>query len=159
LVAGIDGLFTASLASMVWDVIGIDIDPNMLALARAKLTAVRAANYDLIEGDAYDVAELVREPVGFVFMANTLHGVPDKPRLAHAVAAALKPNGRFAIVNWHRRPREETTVLGRPRGPQTELRMAPDDVAAAVEPAGFIRAGVIELPPYHYGAIFKKPTE
>src|SRR5215475_12243785 len=80
-----DGLFTASLASMVRHVIGIDIDPNMLALARAKLTAVRAANYDLIEGDAYDVAELVREPVGFVFMANTFHGVPDKPRLAHAV--------------------------------------------------------------------------
>jgi len=35
--------------------------------------------------------------------------------------------------------------------------MTPDDVVAAVEPAGFIRVGVIELPPYHYGAIFQKP--
>jgi hypothetical protein len=34
--------------------------------------------------------------------------------------------------------------------------MTPDDVVATVEPAGFIRAGVIELPPYHYGAIFQK---
>ena len=78
---------------MVRHVIGIDIDPNMLALARAKLTAVRVANYDLIEGDAYDVAELVREPVGFVFMANTFRGVPDKPRLAHAVAAESSTRG------------------------------------------------------------------
>jgi hypothetical protein len=37
--------------------------------------------------------------------------------------------------------------------------MTPDDVAAVVEPAGFILACVVELPPYHYGAIFKKSTE
>jgi hypothetical protein len=52
---------------------------------------------------------------------------------------------------------EETLVLGQPRGPQTG--MTPADVAAAVEPAGFILACVVELPPYHYGAIFQKPTE
>src|SRR2546430_7094438 len=32
--------------------------------------------------------------------------------LARAVASVLQPRGLFAIVNWHRRPREETTVLG-----------------------------------------------
>jgi len=36
------------------------------------------------------------------------------------------------------------------------LRMTPEDVAAVVEPAGFVPSGVVELPPYHYGAIFKK---
>ena len=40
--------------------------------------------------------------------------------------------------------------------PQTELRMTPDDVAAAVEPAGFILTRIIGLPLYHYGAIFQK---
>ena len=30
----------------------------------------------------------------------------------------------FAIVNWHKRPREETPILGEPRGPKTELRMS-----------------------------------
>ncbi len=89
-------------------------------------------------------------------MANAFHGVPDKPRLARAVAAVLKTAGRFAIVNWHRRPREETTVLGQPRGPQTELRMTTVEVTTAVEPAVFILASVIELPLYHYGAIFRK---
>ncbi|HHB12481.1 MAG TPA: hypothetical protein ENK62_04715 [Chromatiales bacterium] len=43
-------------------------------------------------------------------MANTFHGVPDKTGLARAVHTALKPLGRFAIVNWYRRPRENTTT-------------------------------------------------
>ena len=153
-----DGLFTAPLALMSRHVIGIDIDPDMLAAARAEITAAGATNYELIEGDAYAVAQLVRRPVDYVLIANTFHGVPNKLRLACAVAMILKPGGRFAIVNWHRRPREETTVLGRPRGPKTEMRMAPNDVAATVTPAGFGLVNVIELPPYHYGAIFKKRT-
>jgi hypothetical protein len=37
--------------------------------------------------------------------------------------------------------------------------MPPADVAATVEPTGLKLAGVIELPPYHYGAIFEKPAE
>ena len=43
-----DGLFTVPLARMSRHVIGIDIDPGMLALTRAKLTAGGATNCDLI---------------------------------------------------------------------------------------------------------------
>jgi len=151
-----DGLFTAPLALMVRRVIAIDIDPGMLALARAKVTAAEATNCDFVEGDAYAVAELVRRSVDFVLIANTFHGVPDKARLARGVAAILKPGGRFAIINWHHRPRDETTVLGQPRGPKTEMRMKPSDVAAKVETANLKLVSVVELPPYHYGAIFEK---
>jgi ubiquinone/menaquinone biosynthesis C-methylase UbiE len=153
-----DGLFTAPLASMVRHVIAVDIDPEMLDAARAKVVAAGAANCEFVEGDAYAVADLVHRPMDFVLMANTFHGVPDKPSLARAVAMVLKPNGRFALVNWHRRPRDETTVLGKPRGPKTEMRMSPAEVAATVEPAGLKSVGVIELPPYHYGATFQKPA-
>jgi hypothetical protein len=61
----------------------------------------------------------------FVLLANTLHGVPDKLALVQAIAAVLRPAGLFAVVNWHSRPREETTVLSAERGPPTELRMSP----------------------------------
>lgn len=154
-----DGLFTAPLALMSRRVVGIDIDPGMLAAAQANITATGATNYDLIEGDAYAVAQQVRRPVEFVLIANTFHGVPDKLRLSRAVAAILKPAGRFAVVNWHRRPREETTVLGQPRGPKTEMRMTPADTVATITPAGLDLLNVIELPPYHYGAIFEKPAD
>jgi len=99
----------------------------------------------------------VTQPVDFVFMANAFHGVPDKPRLARAVYDVLKPAGRFAIINWHQRPREET-VLGEPRGPRTELRMSPDQTIAAVEPAGLKLSRIVEVLPYHYGAVFERPA-
>ena len=151
-----DGLFTAPLALIAGHVIGIDIDRGMLAVAQDKIKAVGATNCELIEGDAYAVADLVGRPVDYVLMANTFHGVPDKLRLARGVAAILKLGGRFTVINWHCLPREQTTVLGKPRGPKTDMRMEPSEVAATVEPAGFTLANVAELPPYHYGAIFRR---
>ena len=69
--------------------------------------------------------------------------------------------GRSVIAGCpvrHRRPRDETIVLGQPRGPKTEMQMTPADAVTTVEPAGLKLAGVIELPPYHYAAIFAKPA-
>jgi SAM-dependent methyltransferase len=153
-----DGLFTVPLMSLVRYVIAIDIDPRLLHLARKKVAAVGGtAACEFIEGDAYDIARMVRRPADVVLIANTFHGVPDKARLAGAAATVMNPDGRFIVVNWHKHPREETTVLGRPRGPRTELRMAPEEVAAAVAPAGLKPVQTVELPPHHYGAIFEKP--
>jgi ubiquinone/menaquinone biosynthesis C-methylase UbiE len=78
-----DGLFTAPLALMSQRVVGIDIDPNMLAATRAKMTASGATNYELIEGDAYDVVQLVHGPVDFVLMAKHL---PRRARQAAFLA-------------------------------------------------------------------------
>ena len=87
-----DGLFTAPLARMVQHVVAIDLDRRMLDLAQAKVAAAGAENCEFIECDAYDVAALVSR-VDFVLMANTFHGVPEKERLARAVAAILRPGG------------------------------------------------------------------
>jgi hypothetical protein len=91
-------------------------------------------------------------------LANAFHGVPDRERLARSVHGALAPWGLFAVVNWHQRLREETTVLGEPRGPRTELRMSPEQTARPVEAGGLKLVQVVEVPPYHYGAVFKRPV-
>ena len=153
-----DGLFTAPLCGIASRVFAIDIDADMLDRAKTLVADTNPSNCEFIVADAMNVSAVVPEPVDYVFLANTFHGVPDKTGLARAVAAILKPRGRFGIVNWHRRPRGKTLVLGQPRGPKTELRMEPDEVAGTIEPAGLHRFRTVELPPYHYGAIFKKPT-
>jgi hypothetical protein len=101
------------------------------------------------------VDRVVPEPVDYVFLANTFHGVPDRLGLARAVANTLKADGQFGIVNWHRRPREETVVLGKPRGPNTEMRIEAGAVKAIVAPAGLLPDRTVELPPYHYGVILR----
>ena len=151
-----DGWFTVPMAQLAAEVFAIDIDDTLLAEARRRLDRARLANVRFIKGDAYDLARLVPAPVDFVFLANAFHGVPERRRLAEAVRASLSPDGLFAIVNWHVKPREETVVLGAPRGPATSLRLAPDETVAAVLPAGFALDRIVELPPYHYAAVFSR---
>ena len=100
-------------------------------------------------------AQHVAEPVDYVLMANTFHGVPDQTGLARALHSLLRPQGLFAVANWYPSLREDTPVLGEPRGPRADMRMSPQAVAAVVEPAGFKLAQIVELPPYHYGAVFE----
>ena len=149
-----DGYFTAPMARLASPgrVIAIDLDPTLLQEAQAACRGL--SNCIFVEGDARDLRELVAEPVDYVLIANTFHGAPNKIELAHTVRAVLKPEGRFAVINWYPLPREQTIVLGKPRGPATAMRMSPGAVREVVEPAGFVLERVVELPPYHYGALF-----
>lgn len=152
-----DGYFTAPLAKLVGgQIYALDLDAGQLDQARAEVARQNAPAPHWICADARDVADLVPEPLDYVLMANTFHGVPDQARLACAVADILKPNGLFGIVNWHALPREQTTVLAKPRGPKTSLRMPPAAVQAVVEAAGFRLVRLVELPPYHYGITFER---
>jgi protein-L-isoaspartate O-methyltransferase len=153
-----DGWFAAQIAKVARRVIAIDIDRQLLEVARSRLALSGAVNAEFMEGDAYQVATLVNKPVDFVLLANAFHGVPDKPRLARAIKEILSPSGRLAIVNWHARPREETTIFGEPRGPKTSLRMSPEETIAIVQRTGLELGALVEIPPYHYGAVFRLPT-
>lgn len=153
-----DGWFTLQIAKIARHVIAIDIDPDLLNVAHHRLTESGVTNCDFVAGDAYELATLVPGAVDLVFMANALHGVPDRPRLARLVRAALDPAGRFAIVNWHQHPREKTIILGEPRGPETALRLSPEQTIEAVEAGGLKLTELIDIPPYHYGAMFQKAT-
>ncbi len=153
-----DGWFTLQIARIVRHVTAIDLDAKLLEVARARLAESGMANCSFVVGNAYDIASLVPQAVDFVFLANAFHGVPDRLRLARAVRETLKPAGQFAIVNWHQRPREETTILGEPRGPRTELRMAPEQTIEVVTLAGLKLLRLVEVPPYHYGAVFERPS-
>ena len=153
-----DGWFTFPLSKVARSVIAIDIDAALLDAAKVRMAERGGApNCTFIAADAYRIAEVLRRPADFVFLANAFHGVPDKPRLARAVHDALKPGGLFAVVSWYATPREQTTVLGAPRGPATELRMSPEQTIAAIEPGGVKLHSRAEVSPYHYGVVFQRP--
>jgi ubiquinone/menaquinone biosynthesis C-methylase UbiE len=152
-----DGYFTCPLAALVdGRLAALDLDPAMIELARAEVERSGASVRQWICADATSaLAKHLDEPVDFVLIANTFHGVPDQIGLACSVREVLKPDGQFCIVNWHPAPREETVVLGKPRGPRTEMRMSPEAVRTVVETAGFFMQRVVDLPPYHYAAGFE----
>ena len=152
-----DGWFTLQIAKVAQSVIAIDINGALLEAARVRFAERGGApNCTLIEADAYDVDKVVQKQVDHVFMANTFHGVPDRPRLVRSVRNVLRPGGLFAVVNWYAKPREETKVLGEPRGPATKLRLTPEQTIAAVELGGLAFRNKVDVSPYHYGAIFER---
>ena len=152
-----DGWFTFPLSRIARNVIAIDIDAALLEAAKVRIAERGGApNCTFVEADAFNIVKVVRHAVDHVFLANAFHGVPDKQRLAQAVCDVLKPGGLFAIVNWYARPREETKVLGEPRGPATQLRMTPEQTIVSVERGGLKFRNQIEVSPYHYGAIFER---
>jgi ubiquinone/menaquinone biosynthesis C-methylase UbiE len=153
-----DGWFTLPIAQIARQVVAIDIDAALLNTARIRLAESGLANCTFVDGDAFDIGGVVRDPVDHVFLANVFHGVPDRSGLARVVRDVLTPGGLFAIVNWHAKPREETIILGEPRGPATELRMSPDQTIASVRPSGLTLRDVIDVSPYHYAAVFERMT-
>jgi len=152
-----DGWFTFPLAKMVRSVVAIDIDGALLEAAKVRIAERGgASNCKFVEANAYDIGKAAQGPVDHVFLANAFHGVPDKPCLASAVRDVLKPGGAFSIVSWYARPRDETPVLGEPRGPATELRMTPEQTIAEVSPSGLRHIRTVDVSPYHYGAVFER---
>jgi ubiquinone/menaquinone biosynthesis C-methylase UbiE len=152
-----DGWFTFPLTRIARSVVAIDIDLKMIEAAKVRFAERGGApNCTFAVADAYDVTRVVHEPVDNVFLANAFHGVPNKPRPARAIYDVLKPGGAFAVVNWYARPREQTTVLGEPRGPATELRMTPEKTIAEVEWSSLKFCNQVEVSPYHYAAVFER---
>ncbi len=153
------GWFTLPMAQMLGKgmVTAIDIEPDMISAAKERLKAAAAPPVRWIVGCAQELDRaLPSKSQDFVFIANTFHGVPDKMTLTTVVHKVLKTGGLFVIVNWHARPREKTCVLGKPRGPATDMRMSPQAVQEVVEKADFEFSTCVELPPYHYGLVFHR---
>lgn len=150
-----DGLFTLALAERTDEsVYAVDLDADLLASV-ADRADERGLAVETIRADARALADVLPEPGEFALLGNTLHGIADPRGFAETVADALTDDGRFAVVNWRDCPRTETTVLGEERGPPTDLRMSPEETVDAVGAAGFELDSVVDLPPYHYGAVFR----
>jgi len=151
-----DGYFTAAIARCVRPgrVIGLDLDPVMLKEAQAACAGLTNCDWQL--GDAMALRDLIPDTVDYVLMANSFHGVPNQVQLVRVVATMLLPGSRFGIINWYPAEREETPVLGAPRGPRKALRISPEATQAIVEAGGFVQETLIPFPPYHYGLIFRK---
>lgn len=151
-----DGHFTVPAAELVAPatVYAIDVDGLMLDETEVRAIERGVENVVTVSGDARQLSSLLPERVDVVLLANTFHGVEARTAFAEQAFRSLAPGGRFVVVNWHDRPRDETTVLGDPRGPPSELRMTPGETRAVVAPAGFEAVRRVDLPPYHYGLVF-----
>jgi SAM-dependent methyltransferase len=145
------GTFTIPAAQRIAGIVhGFDIEPEMVRATRSKAESAGLANVKVHLRDF--VAEGTGLPdanVGYVMLFNILHaGEPG--RLLREASRILAAGGTVAVMHW-------ISARPTPRGPSIEIRPGPEDCRKWMTGEGFrIDAGVIDLPPYHFGIVGRK---
>jgi SAM-dependent methyltransferase len=146
------GTFTIPAAHIVSGVVyALDIEPEMVELTRRKAEAVCLKNLEVRRRDF--LAEGSGLPDGsadYAMFFNILHAEEPLVLLKEAWRV-LSVQGRLGIIHWNYDP-------GTPRGPSMKIRPKPEDCRIWAEQAGFrlLPPGLIDLPPYHYGLVFRR---
>ena len=94
--AGIDSLIAAKMVGPDGQVIGVDMTPAMLEMARKSTSEAGAGNVEFREG----LAESLPVPDGWadvVISNGVLNLLPDKLAALQEMARVLKPSGRLQI--------------------------------------------------------------
>lgn len=156
---GGNGDLAAALARLVEGKVHVfDIDPDVLKRTRAETRRHNVSVRGLIWDDIENLPRVLPEAVDYVLMANTFHSISDKTSIARTVNSALKPDGKFGIIDWRKIPYDELVKYSQRPGPANRKRLSPDDIRAMIEPAGFALDASVDLPPQHLGVVFNKTT-
>lgn len=131
------GYFSVRLARAVpqGQVIATDVEPDMVRhlnerAAKASLTNVRAV------ATPPDDPQLAPGSVDRVLVVDVWHHLGDRAAYAKRLAAALKPGGRIAVVDFK---------LDATMGPPKQMRLAPDAIIADLKAAGLDAKVELEL--------------
>lgn len=149
------GTFTIPLAHLGHHVLGLDIEPDLVAAlsdhAQSQgLPGLRVRLQDFVaqgtgEGDAsYD----------HVLLYNILH-IEQPVALLQEAWRVLKPMGKASVIHWR-------SDIPTPRGPSLEIRPTAEQCALWASEAGFTAIKSIALgdsAPYHYGMTLMKPEK
>ncbi len=143
------GYFALRLARAVGPlgrVYAVDVVPEMIAALRERLDRAGLGNVTPIlarDGDS------MLPPVAcdLVLVVDTFHHFPDGPEYLRSLAAKLKPGGKIANVDFHKR---ETPV-----GPPLEHRVAREDFVGAAHEAGLEVIEEKTFLPYQYFVVLR----
>ncbi len=94
------------LSSRARRLIGIDRNPEMLRLARAKLSDTPFSHWELLQGDV-GVLPLEDNSADAVIVHQVLHYLPTPENALAEASRILKPGGRLLIVDFASHDREE----------------------------------------------------
>lgn len=120
--------------------IGIDRSPEMLRLARAKLSDQKAASHELRQGDVAAIP-LSDAAADTVILHQVLHFIPAPEAAIAEAARIVAPGGRLLIVDFAPHDREEL----RAQDAHARLGFSDEQMAAWYAAAGLDLIHVDEL--------------
>jgi SAM-dependent methyltransferase len=122
------GYFAVRLARAVPDgqVIATDIEPAMIRHMTDRAAREQLPNLRAVLTPPADPG-LAAGSVDRILVVDVWHHIDDRAAYARALATALRPGGKLAIVDFTREARQ---------GPPPEMRLTPDQVIAELRGAG-----------------------
>ena len=79
--------------------LGLDLSPDMLAIARARLERAGLRHCSVRQGDIYDLA-LPKDSFDVVLIHQVLHFLDDGARAIREAARVLRPGGRLLVIDF-----------------------------------------------------------
>ena len=148
------GTFTVPAAKRISGYLyAFDMEPEMIEATQAKVETVGLTNVRVIQRDIVANGTGIPDSnADYVMLFNILH--TDHPLgLLQEAFRILAPGGKVGIIHWNYDP-------ATPRGPSMEIRPRPEQCRSWIEQSGFrvLHPGILDLPPYHYGIVAKKPN-
>jgi len=97
------GYFVGTLSALVGysgKVYAVETDPRLLEYLETKAAENDFDNTIVVRGSQTD-PKLPDDALDLVLTVNTWHRFSDRRPMREAVRRALKPGGRFVVVDWH----------------------------------------------------------
>lgn len=149
--AGI-GYFTSTLSSIVGrsgTVYAVETDPELLKHLEIKAAGQDFDNTIVVRGSETD-PNLPEDALDLILTVNTWHRLGDRRPMREAVSRALKPGGRFVVVDWHL---GEIAIA-----PPVERRLPRAELIAEMVADGWTVTTNSRLLKYQYLLIFIPPA-
>ena len=119
------------LAPQAGRALGIDQSPQMLGIARDRLSRAGLRNAQLRQGDIFALP-VERDAFDLVVVHQVLHYLDDPSRALREAARTLRPGGRLLVVDFA--PHQEESL--RAAHAHRRLGFSHDEIAAVMSEAG-----------------------
>jgi ubiquinone/menaquinone biosynthesis C-methylase UbiE len=143
------GYFSLRLAKAVGPrgtVFAVEVEPRILEVLRGRIAQAGARNVVPILGLEDD--PLV--PPGscdLVLMVDAIHHIQGRPAFLRRLARALRPGGRVALIDFHKREL--------PVGPPVDHKLAREELLREIRAAGLALVSEPDFLPYQYFLILE----
>jgi protein-L-isoaspartate O-methyltransferase len=147
------GYYTFRLSERVGPtgkVLAVDIQPEMLAILRYRVNALKIKNVELVQGTETD-PKLPANMVDLILMVDVYHEFSHPWEMTVAMLKALKPGGRLVFVEFRLEdPKVPIKLVHKMSEKQVRREMA-------IHPVRWVET--IDVLPWQHIIVFEKPPE